>query len=207
MTGAYAKQPPTRQMKHNQHCAVTDCGRPFYAKTYCRKHWERNYRNGAPITVVLPADTPIPERLEFHSERRGECLEYTGHLDRYGYGQITINGKGQAVHRVAYEVAHGPIPEDMMVRHKCDNPPCIDSGHLELGTNQDNSDDKVSRGRSLFGSRNPDAKLVESQVAEILVALASGETQKHLASVYGVGQSTIGRIHRRENWKHVGGQQ
>jgi hypothetical protein len=207
MSGAHAKQPKFKIKKHDPWCAVAGCERPYYAKHYCRLHWERSYFNGAPIVRVVLPGTPAAERLEFYSERSGKCLVYTGHLDRYGYGQITIDGQMRTVHRLAYELAHGPIPKGLVVRHKCDNRPCIDPDHLEVGTNKDNSEDQVKRGRTTKGSKNGEAKLTEAQVVEILAALDGGALAIHLAKEYGVGNSAIGRIRRREAWKHVGGAQ
>ena len=185
-------------------CSVPECGRGYYAKNYCRLHWERARRHGSPIIVQVPRDMPAAERLAHRSERQGDCVVFTGCTNASGYGQITIANKQVAVHRVAYELAHGPIPEGLVIRHKCDNPPCIDPSHLELGTPQDNVMDKVARGRTLKGSRNGSSKLVEAQVAEILEGLAMGVTHKVLAQRHGVATSTIGRISTREHWKHVG---
>ena len=66
-----------------------------------------------------------------------------------GYGSIRMPNNGPLVgaHRVAYEVAHGAIPEGMCVLHTCDNPPCCNVEHLFLGTQKDNADDREAKGR------------------------------------------------------------
>lgn len=81
------------------------------------------------------------------------CIETTGtrRPDGYGVTQVTI-GKGSRVviyaHRLAFERAWGiPIPPGMVVRHTCDNPPCVNPLHLQLGTHADNNRDQVERGR------------------------------------------------------------
>ncbi|WP_428832632.1 HNH endonuclease signature motif containing protein, partial [Pseudomonas aeruginosa] len=51
------------------------------------------------------------------------------------------------MHRLAYADAHGPIPDGMLIRHKCDNPACFNVNHLELGTQRDNMQDASKRGR------------------------------------------------------------
>ena len=36
----------------------------------------------------------------------------------------------------------------MVVRHKCDNPTCVEIKHLEIGTRKQNTHDLISRGAS-----------------------------------------------------------
>jgi hypothetical protein len=84
-------------------------------------------------------------------DKRGpdECWPWIGAKNPFGYGKISNGKRGvQAkAHRVAYEIAVGLPPGDLVVRHKCDNPPCVNPSHLEAGTQADNVHDMVSRGR------------------------------------------------------------
>lgn len=74
------------------------------------------------------------------------CLIYVKRKSR-GYGHIGHNNKELLAHRAAWMVVNGPIPEGMLVCHKCDNPACINVDHLFLGTHKDNIQDCVSKGR------------------------------------------------------------
>lgn len=204
MSGAQATQPRTRSMKHSPLCALEDCGRPYYAKGYCRLHWERTTRNGDPRQMVVLRGSSVAERLAHYSEPQGDCVVFTGHRDEDGYGHLTVNGADTRAHKAAFELAHGPIELGQVVRHRCDNPPCIKVEHLEPGTHADNGNDKAIRDRSTHGESNPSAKLTEAQVVEIREAIASGVKQRDIATKYGVGQSSISRIKRGTHWTRVG---
>lgn len=100
------------------------------------------------------AKRTIIEKIERHAGelRDDECwvTDYAG--DPQGYVYLRNGGKDYPqvrLHRVAYEAHYAePIPEGLQVCHKCDNPACFNPSHLFLGTNQDNINDKVKKGRS-----------------------------------------------------------
>lgn len=71
------------------------------------------------------------------------------------YGRVLVGSRRVGAHRVAWEMAHGPIPDGMVVMHGCDNPPCVNVAHLSLGTQLDNIADRVRKGRSARGAANP----------------------------------------------------
>ena len=203
MTGAHAKQPATRAMKHDPFCAVGGCGLPYYAKGFCRRHWERHYLNGTTDRKNLPTESTISERLDARSERVGECVEFTGYRNSNGYGELTYRGEFTLAHRASFERHHGPIPDGLIVCHTCDNPPCINPDHLYAGTHADNGRDKAGRDRSTRGMKNAAAKLADAEVLEIRRLRGRGWNYARLAAHFNVGKTTIGRVVRRENWKHV----
>lgn len=134
----------------------------------------------------------------------GPCHEWPSR-NGAGYGQIQSRGRHWYAHRVVWEMARGPIPDGMVVRHRCDNPPCVRLDHLLLGTNADNTRDMMERGRGkqprFEKEDHPSSKLTERDVAEIRRTYArGGVTQTTLAAIYGVGQNHISRIVRRESW-------
>ena len=100
------------------------------------------------------------------------CVEWQGYRLRYGHGQIMVRNEDgttslTTTHRAAWMIERGPIPEGLVVRHKCDNPPCVNIAHLELGTAADNSRDAVERGRVARGSALPQTVLTEDDVRNI----------------------------------------
>ena len=124
-------------------CRATDCGDYVHARDLCSLHYQRAKRQG----VFLPLPTAA-ERLTAGLVRKPNgCLEWTGAADPRGYGRIYANGRHVQTHRLAWELAHGPIPEGLEVCHHCDNPPCCDTGKcLFLGTHAENMADMKAKG-------------------------------------------------------------
>ena len=114
---------------------------------------------------------PLADRLWSRVEKLPSgCWEWQGYRGPRGYGQIGLGRRGDGItstHRAAWIVAHGDIPACAVVRHRCDNPPCCNPAHLELGTHQDNSDDKVARRRQARSATLPHTRLTDEQVCEI----------------------------------------
>ena len=73
------------------------------------------------------------------------CWEWLGAKSNE-YGIFWLN-KNQLAHRVSYELFNGPVPEGIQVLHKCDNHSCINPNHLFLGTQKDNIQDCLKKGR------------------------------------------------------------
>ena len=84
-------------------------------------------------------------------DRAGDCWIWTGELNNHGYGRFATWTGGRRVrylaHRLAFELTQGPLGA-LVARHTCDNPPCCNPEHLEVGTQADNLRDAVSRGRA-----------------------------------------------------------
>ena len=129
-----------------QGCAIEGCERVHYARGICNTHYARWRLHG---TTDLTRTPTAAERLAAGLERKPNgCLEWTRGTVK-GYGSIYVNGKDTLTHRFAWTLANGPIPEGMHVLHHCDNPPCCDTEKcLFLGTPNDNSADKVAKGRN-----------------------------------------------------------
>ena len=106
-------------------------------------------------------------------------------------------------HRVAWELAYGPIPSGLFVCHHCDHGLCVRPDHLFLGTSRQNVRDMMAKGRDQFtGERQHQAKLTEELVREIR---QSPETGRALAKRFGVTFQTVSDVRRWKHWKHVSG--
>ncbi len=148
------------------------------------------------------------ERSRFWSrvEKTDSCWNWTASTNKKGYGKFGLEGISGTylAHRFSWVLHYQSNPGKLCVLHHCDNPPCIRPDHLFLGTVPDNNADRHAKGRDGFiphiGEANGAAKLTEAQVMEILPMAGF---HKDIAAKYGVSQTLISRIKRRESWTHV----
>ena len=148
------------------------------------------------------------------------CLEWTAFIHRGGYGHFRCEKRMLHAHRVAWIIANGPIPDGLDVLHKCDNRPCVDVGHLFLGTQLDNVHDMYAKGRDVHafgerhgsrthperlarGERQGSARLTAEKVQRIFQLRGEGWTQERLGAEFGVSQVHISDILARKKWAHV----
>lgn len=141
----------------------------------------------------------IAERLsaKVGARTKAGCMEWQGTVGSTGYGLIRIGpakaGKA-GVHRVAYELANGPIPDGMDVCHRCDNRRCCNPEHLFLGTRKDNVADMVAKNRHAWRNPPPWTKLSDVDVSDILVLRSFGMSRKAIAREYGVSRPLISML-------------
>lgn len=140
----------------------------------------------------------------YRIDQKSGCWVWTGANRGNGYGCITNDGKLLLAHRVSFELFAHPIPDGMVICHKCDNRECVNPRHLFLGTHRDNMRDMHNKGRARppSGEGHHASKLSREDVLEIRASSAPGVD---LSKKYSVAQSAISKIRNGLLWKDVGG--
>jgi hypothetical protein len=138
------------------------------------------------------------------------CWVWLGNCNHRGYGQIGEGGRGRrmlSTHRVSWMVSFGAIPDGLFVLHKCDNPPCVNPGHLFLGTQLDNMRDRSAKGRAPTGDRNimrkwrPESRERAEKIRELFKT--GTYTQRQLADEFNVCPSYVSQILAGKRWGGV----
>ena len=127
------------------------------------------------------------------------CWIWLGSSGRGGYGRIKYGGRETGAHRVSW-MQHRGDPGELDVLHKCDVPCCVNPDHLFLGTNTENTADKVMKGRQTRGEGQPNAKLTEILVRAII---ADPRGRREISRDYGISGNQVWMIKSGRNWKHV----
>lgn len=131
-------------------------------------------------------------------EKAQGCRDWKGPVASHGYGRFTRGRQWEDTsHRIAYALSHGPIPEGLVVRHRCDNKLCCNPAHLELGSQARNIQDMFQRG----GTGR--LRLTYEQAAEIRERALAGERGIDLAAEYGVTPSTVSVIKLGKQWQEA----
>lgn len=128
-------------------------------------------------------------------EPNSGCWFWTGYTNSDGYGKFNISGRIDGAHRVAFREYKAEIPSGYLVLHGCDQPSCVNPGHLKIGTDVENAEDKARR-------RRTPTKISDEQV--FLIRRARGR-YKDIAAQFKISPSWVcliksgaARIHAKE---------
>ena len=157
------------------------------------------------IYQIIEKDSArIATRLINKSIKRNGCVLWTGWVNPKGYGRMYVGKSSDGkktmalVHRVAWMLKHGAIASGLLVCHKCDNPACIQTSHLFLGTDLENQRDSINKGRArkARGQRNGKVRLSDKDVSRIRQMRMAGLMYREISALVKTPVSTIGGICR-----------
>lgn len=154
----------------------------------------------------------IGERFWKYVKKLGpkDCWVWTGGRFKSGYGQFRASVYGQPAyaHRQSYEMHVDDLMPGDVVRHKCDNRPCVNPLHLLVGTHLDNHLDAVERGRfkplaRREGAQVHNARLDDVKVRRIRELVVAGMSSRAIAAEIGVSKSAVKNVRCGATWSHV----
>lgn len=119
-------------------CTYPGCGRKRIAKGYCSGHYDAQ-RLGYPMDR---ANLTPEGRFWRNVEKTDTHWLWTGLKCRAGYGRMSNGPRKVQAHRFSYELHVGPIPDGMVVDHKCHTPACVNPDHLQVSTVRGNAENR-----------------------------------------------------------------
>lgn len=138
-------------------CRVEGCGATVNAYGLCRSHRRQQMRGEdfKPAKRLPKRHLSAAERLALRSEvdESTGCVLWLGARNTNGYGQIQFRGRLWQAHILAYVSVNGPVPEGLVLDHKCRVKACVNVAHLHAVTPRQNAENQTARRHSGTGIR------------------------------------------------------
>jgi hypothetical protein len=195
-------------------CTVKGCEKELTARGLCAMHYMRLRTKGS-----TDNPKPKPEKRfwsKVDKKSSDECWNWLAGSDGapsngINYGGFWIDGKGMRAHVFSYKLHKGKVPDGMVVMHICDNPRCVNPCHLKLGTQAENIQDAIAKGRFIQhknrnirkakGSAHHNSKLTEDDVRSI--RSDQFKTGTEAARQFGISVANACLIRKHKAWKHI----
>jgi|SRR5882724_1180439 len=196
-------------------CSVEDCEKPLKARGLCGTCWYQARKAGMPLIYEYKgrrqiAVTPLADRYwakviktSIHTD---DCWGWSGYCDPNGYGRLGAERSRKVLlaHHVSWDIHFPDNPRTTLnICHKCDNPPCTRPDHLFLGSQVENIQDMIKKGRGAKGIRHFNVKLLETDVRLIRTQYDAKVKRSDIAQQFNVSAGTVTRIGKRQGWTHI----
>ena len=152
--------------------------------------------------ALRPSRKPVIPDESWILDPETGCHIWTRARHPQGYGYFWFRGNLTRAHRYFYERHHGRVADGLLVRHLCDNPPCVNVDHLLVGTASDNSQDCLNRGRRPLGEAAHGAVLTEDEVRTFHELSLAGWRICDIARLFDRPQRLVWNTLNRK-WRHV----
>jgi hypothetical protein len=193
-------------MPNRSLCTIPNCGKPSRSRGWCPVHYFHWRKHGDPLGGVQTkwglTNKFIEKAINHHEDW---CLIWPFCRDKNGVARVNVKGKNIPVQQVVCLGAHGPKPTPQHESaHSCGNGHlgCVSGSHLRWATHAENMIDVIAHQSARMGERCHLAKLTDKKVAEIM-QMKGICSQKVVAKIFGVSQSTISLIYARKTWYHL----
>lgn len=142
-------------------------------------------------------------------EPNSGCWLWTGYVNSDGYGRAIWHKKVRGAHRISYELACSPVPDGMVVMHKCDVRCCVNPDHLTVGTQAQNIEDATRKGRMSsptkgkwwLGKKRSESQKIQLSLSrsplvltQIRAILSDPRPNSVIAAEYGIHRTAVYRI-------------
>jgi hypothetical protein len=167
-------------------CSIDGCGERAVGRGWCGRHYVRWRTHGDPLFLKKPPNGAV---LKWIDELIGTtdqgCIDWPFSYRRDGYGQARYLGRMWGAHLLICTLAHGAKPSrGHEAAHNCGRQRCVNPTHLRWATHTQNAHDMRQHGTLK-------AVLERSEVRKIRRLLKLGQTQRGIAALFNVSQSTI----------------
>lgn len=135
-------------------CRVDGCDQTVFVFVhgYCKVHYSR-WSKGRPLDLYRMNESErFWSKVDKETSPEG-CWNWTGTRNYNGHERFSIGRKMAYAHRYSYEVEHGPVPEGLVVDHKCRNRGCVNPDHLQAVTPAENGQNRGIDSRNSTGYR------------------------------------------------------
>lgn len=174
-------------------CSIEGCGKKHEGNGFCYGHGSRWKRHGYPLGGAASDGKPwefIESALNFEQDA---CLIWPYGKNDKGYGSIAFKGTTKGVHRIICEKVNGIAPSPKhQAAHSCGKGHlgCVSPKHLRWATRSENASDSVKHGTS--------QKKITRADADEIRKLQGTLSQKSIGLMFGIAQTTVSRILRRD---------